>query len=241
MSINRSTQNIDGFLPLTYLSNLDLGNNENLSWDEIFLLLHGYSENGDKIYKRLGRRIQEKFLSQNKRPLILAPNALYPLPKAFPLDRKVASNDPNDLLSGYAWYFYHAPTDKFLIPYEVPATILSNWINKLNLHNKPVTIIGYSQGGYLAPWTANLTNSIKRVIGVNCSFRTDLIEGVPQYQMDQYQGRLDTIIDTQLAHDRFLKLKSRGTKGKWLWLEKSDHKLDPEMAELIVHNLLNYS
>ncbi|MCF8058355.1 MAG: serine hydrolase family protein [Bacteriovoracaceae bacterium] len=203
------------------------------SYEEIFLLLHGYSEEGKKIYKRLGRKMAEEFKA--RKVLILAPNGLYPMPRAFPLDKEIEGVE--DLLQGFAWYFYHPGSNTFLIDYKIPAISLSSWINKLNRPNLPVTIIGYSQGGYLAPFVAFETKSVKRVIGINCSFREDLMLNTPSFPMDLVQGREDTIIETNLAFERFEKLIERGVSGKFTWVEGADHRLSPDIAQSVLEIL----
>ncbi len=212
-------------------SNATFGEEGLSEFEEVFLLLHGYSEEGKKIYKRLGRKLAEKFEKEDRKVLILAPNGLYPMPKAFPLGKEIGVED---LLQGFAWYFYHPGSNTFLIDYKVPALTLSGWLNKLNSTNIPVTIIGYSQGGYLAPFVAYEMNAIKRVIGINCAFREDLMTETPNFSMDLVQGREDTIIETDLASKRFDKLKARGTQGEYHWVENADHKLCPKVADAVL-------
>lgn len=205
-------------------------------FNKVFLLLHGYSESGFKIYKRLGHKIDQS----REKSLVLAPDGLFPMPKAFPLDTKIAKTK-EELLQGYAWYFYHAATDQFLIDYVVPAQCLANWIEKLlkenGLSSSDLVIIGYSQGGYLAPFLGEALTEMglppQKVIGLNCSFRADRLKETPSFPLYQIQGKEDTIIDTQLAFDRFQKLKDSGLKeGEFLWLEGCDHKLMPSLSDL---------
>ncbi len=201
----------------------------------IYILLHGYSESGFKIYKRLGHKIDQ----QQKDVLVLAPDGLFPLPKSFPLDTKILKSK-EELLQGFAWYFYHAVTDQFLIDYDIPAQTLAQWIQTVleshQLSSDNLTIIGYSQGGYLAPFLGEalemLSLSPNKVIGINCSFREDKLQKVPNFPLSQIQGKEDKIIDTKLCFERFQKLKARGlSSGDFYWLENEDHKLSPKTAE----------
>ncbi len=201
---------------------------------EIVLLLHGYSEDGTKIFRRLGRHLEEKFASENKKVAILAPNGLYPMPKAFPLAKEIKTAE--DLLQGFAWYFYHAATNTFLIDYKVPSQTLGGWLHEINPKKVPVTIIGYSQGGYLAPFVAlnyHQYAPVKRVVGINCAFREDLMKEVPHFPMHLVQGDQDTIIETALAKERFEKLIERGMTGSYHSVEGADHKLTPDIAQTV--------
>lgn len=204
-------------------------------FEEIFLLLHGYSEDGTKIFRRLGRHLVEKFENENKKVAILAPNGLYPMPRAFPLSQEIKSTQ--DLLQGFAWYFYHAGSNTFIIDYKVPSQTLGAWLGQINPNNLPVTIVGYSQGGYLAPFVAmdySHHGNLKKVLGINCSFREDLMKETPNFPMELVQGKQDEIIDTQLAHERFQKLKGRGLQGDYHWVETADHKLTMDVAQKVV-------
>ncbi len=205
-------------------------------FDRVIFLLHGYSETGFKIYKRLGVKL-DKLIGSNT--LILAPNAPFPLPKAFPLSTNEARTK-EELLQGFAWYFYHSATNEFLIDYKVPAQMLTNYITEVlalyATEQAPFQIIGYSQGGYLAPFLAQelVKSSLvpEKVIALNCSIRSDLLSEVPSYPLYQLQGTEDKIIDTKLAFERFEKLKERGLKeGEFQWIEGVDHFLKGDLTE----------
>lgn len=225
---------LEGLHQVQTLSNIPLDS----EFDDVILLLHGYSEDAKRIYKRLGRKINETF-GEDSKTLIIAANGLYPLPKAFPLEKSITEAD--DLLQGFAWYFYHAGTNTFLIDYKIPAETLGNWCEKLTQGNKPLTVIGYSQGGYLAPFVGfNVRKRgihLKKVIGINCSFRVDMMEETPDFPMDLIQGENDTIIDRKLAKERFDKLKEKGVSGEYTSIPNADHKLCPKTAEVILKKL----
>jgi predicted esterase len=207
-------------------SNRDLSDKS--SFDRVFLLLHGYSEKGEKMMKRIGKRIQKWAETKSLSVLILAPNGLYPMPKSFPLGSRPTSED---LLMGFAWYFYDQTKDEFLIDYKVPASTLKSLLEELNPQKKPTTIIGYSQGGYLAPFVGLEYEATHQVIGLNCSFRDELFSETPNFQLDQIQGKKDTIIDTTLCHSRFMRLKQRNTQGDFYWIADDDHRLSPEISD----------
>jgi len=207
-------------------SNRDL--EDQSPFDHLFLLLHGYSERGEKMMKRLGKRLENVSAQKKKRFLILAPNGLYPMPKSFPITGRPTSED---LLQGFAWYFYDQTKDEFLIDYEVLALTLANLLKQQNPDKVPTTIIGYSQGGYLAPFVALAYEQTTHVIGINCSFRTELFSELPRFKLDQIQGQKDTIIDTNRCSKRFEKLKEQGIDGDFYWLPDDDHRLSPEISE----------
>ena len=50
---------------------------------------------------------------------------------------------------------------------------LFNTLKNLNLLNKELFIIGYSQGGYLAPFVGLKCPNTSAVIGINCNYKTE--------------------------------------------------------------------
>ncbi len=204
--------------------------------DEIILLLHGYSESAHKIYKRIGRSLDQAINKSDKRYSIIALNGLYPLPKHFPLDGK---RDPHeDLLAGFAWYFYDQREDKFLIDYSVPVATLTSFLKEINSHDLPTSIMGYSQGGYLAPFVGLAYGPTKQVMGINCSFRFDLIkdqyESIP-FALNQVQGSEDEVIDRELSHKRYEQLNQfYKIKGSFQWVEEANHWLTPHTRDAAI-------
>ena len=196
--------------------------------EHLYLLLHGYSESADTIRKRLLPLLEKK-------GKVIIPNAPFPLPKSFPLSERPSGKD---LLSGYAWYFYDAQTDKFLIPYEGPAQYLGDFINRYNKNDLPLTIIGYSQGGYLTPFLAQYAKNVRQVIGINCSFRDSLLTDIPNYEVHGINGDCDIIVDPLLAKERFQRLKERGLKGEFHLVKDATHRLGEEIKEKIKEILL---
>jgi predicted esterase len=189
----------------------------------IILLLHGYSETGDKIFNRL---IEE--LPQDA--WVLAPDGLFPLPKKFPLQQ---SEKGEDLLSGYAWYFYHLKTDTFLIDYDVPAQTLTQALAELNTENLPITVIGYSQGGYLTIFLPYYDKNIDHIIAINCSFRHSHLKEELKVKVDCLHGEADIIVDPIMAEKRFNEMSAKGLKGEFQLLSDETHRLSASMAKKI--------
>lgn len=203
--------------PLTTLTN------DVESFDHVYLLLHGYSESADLIYKRLGIHLEDK-------GLVVAVNGLFPLVDRFPLERK-----PNEkLLRGYAWYFYDPAHDHYLIDYDVPASALGSLLQQLNPDHKPVTLLGYSQGGYLAPFVAAKHDLVERVIGINCSYRHDLFPEGMNLPIDAIQGMDDPIIDIALAQSRHEHYVTHQGSGTYQLVENENHRLSPGLVEKVL-------
>jgi len=213
--------------------------------DEIIMLLHGYSESAQKIYKRLGRPLDEELHQQVKKKFsIIALNGLYPLPKHFPLEVAKDKQSDNkrqtqqvheDLLAGFAWYFYDQRTDQFLIDYKVPVNTLVRLLKQINPTALPTSFIGYSQEGYLTPFIALAYPHTKQAMGINCSFRFELIKKIyteVPFILNQIQGGKDEIIDRDLSNHRFNEMKSfYKMQGEYHWIDQANHWLGPSVRD----------
>jgi predicted esterase len=182
----------------------------------VILLLHGYGEKAQKIFKRLIEYLPED-------SLVIAPNGPFPLP--------VKTEDGYKL--SFAWYFFDPIKDKFFIDYELPSELLKNFYQKLELPNLPLTIIGYSQGGYLAPLVGAKIPQTNHVIGINCRFRYDKLGQDINFKLDGIHGKSDDVVDPIRALESFEILKKRGIKGNFYYIENQGHLLTEPIKEKI--------
>jgi predicted esterase len=152
--------------------------------EEVILLLHGLGERGKRIFRKL-----LPYLHQNA--LILAPDAPFPIPR----------NKEGRLDYGHSWYFY----DKFEKKYFITQDLAKFWLRDLlkmeNPEKLPVTMIGFSQGGYLAPLAGVEVPETKLVIGIACEFRTTLITEAPPFPLYAIHGSEDEIVTLQSARN----------------------------------------
>ena len=129
----------------------------NLQSDKVYLALHGVMEKGSKMLRRISDVLP-------KDALILAPDGPFPIP----------IKNENGYNVCYAWYFYDNIKNIYLIDYEYSANLLHNLLVELQLDKKDLIIIGYSQGGYLAPFVAQKCSQAKYIIGLACVLKEDL-------------------------------------------------------------------
>lgn len=179
----------------------------------VVLLLHGLNERGRRIYRKLGKFIPED-------SIILAPNAPFPLTTGI------------ELGSGHAWYFYDKSTQTYPIGPAVSLKLLTSLINQYNPQNLPVFIIGFSQGGYLAPQLAFRDPNVKAVIGIGCEFRRRFINHIPNFELYGIHGEQDSIISIENAREEITFLKNMGAKTKFSSCN-GGHEITIQMAELI--------
>ena len=190
---------------------------------ETFLLLHGYSESAEKIFKKLIPVLPSD-------ATVIALNGPFPLPEKKDDGYRV----------GFSWYFYDPKSGEYYLDMTTAIDFVVRALEALQLHLAPMTVIGFSQGGYLAPFVAQKLSSVKRVIGIGNEFLADELAGPLNFRMDQIMGALDPIINPSEARARFdqVKLKSRG--GKFILLPETAHRIDEHvqksLGELLYEN-----
>jgi predicted esterase len=187
---------------------------------QIILLLHGLGERGKRIYRKL-----LKYLPDDA--LVLSPNGPFPIrrPKTERMD------------FGHSWYFYDKFEKKYFITQDLSKYWLRDLVRSENLNKLPVIIIGFSQGGYLAPLVGQEIPETKLVIGLACEFRSNLIEKKPCFPLIQIHGDKDKVVPLASAEEEKMKLKHQGVDIELHSIEGADHRITSEMA-LRVKNIL---
>lgn len=190
---------------------------------EVILLLHGLNERGRRIYRKL-----LPYLPQDA--LIIAPNAPFPLPR----------QKENRVVLGYTWYFY----DKFEREYFINQDMARSWLQAVlkqkNPEGLPLTIIGFSQGGYLAPLLGSDIPETKLVIGLGCEFRSQLITTGLSFPLEGLHGKNDQIIKPESSRAEINKLQERGITCNWSEVEETAHEITPLMGLKVKEILEDY-
>jgi predicted esterase len=189
----------------------------------ITLLLHGYNERGLRIYRKLKR-----FLPKDTH--IIAPNAPFPLPRV----------KPDRLDFGFAWYFYDRFSQSYHVDQNLVLELLKNLLKVANPLNLPVTIIGFSQGGYLAPLVAYNESNTKHVIGIGCEFRTRFFTSPPTFTLDAIHGSADPLVSCEHAKVEIDLLKDQGINVGWHMMEDLKHEISNDVALTISKLLEQY-
>ncbi|MBK25814.1 MAG: hypothetical protein CME70_17575 [Halobacteriovorax sp.] len=184
-----------------------------------YLVLHGFYENASIIKEKL-----EPLIPKDSNLLI--PNGCFPLPKR----KSPAMGGGWDLF--FSWYFFDESSQSFYVEYDFPAGILEKLVVKLGLEKLPLTIIGYSQGGYLSPFVAERLSNCDQVIGIGCSYKFDMLKDSSHYKIEGIHGSADDKVDPVNAKTCFSKLDSK-IKGEFIMLENQGHKLSKEFYSKI--------
>jgi predicted esterase len=182
----------------------------------LILLLHGYSQSGDKILGKL-----EEALPDNS--YIVAPSGPFPVPKPVGDTYK----------PGFSWYFYESERDEYFLDMSIATDYLLKFLNSFSVKLPLREIIGYSQGGYLAPFVAQKIPSVEKVIGISCEFLEPELLGEISFEMHAVHGENDIVVDGKNSLNSFSKLKNRGVKGNFHMVKGSDHGISDGIKEAV--------
>ncbi len=189
----------------------------------ITLLLHGYNERGLRIFRKLKRHLPED-------TYIVAPNGPFPLPRI----------KPDRLDFGYAWYFFDKFTQRYEVDQSLITDLLITLLHDINPDNLPVTIIGFSQGGYLAPIIAYNYLPTKHVIGIGCEFRTRFFKKPPSFTLAAIHGSLDPLVNPDHAKREIDLLKDLNIFVDWHLLEGVKHEISTDVSSLVSKLMRSY-
>ena len=180
---------------------------------QVILLLHGLGERGKRIYRKL-------ISSLPSDALILAPNAPFPIPR-----KEGQSN------YGYSWYFYDKVQQEYFISQDLAKYWLRDLLKLENPQGLPVSIIGFSQGGYLAPVVAQEIPETKLIIGLSCEFRANLIPQKPTFKLIALHGKNDEVVSPQSAILQKENLYRKGIFVDFVLVDQTAHEISLNMAK----------
>ncbi len=183
---------------------------------QLFILLHGYMQSG----KHIARQLEDALPSDAE---VLAINGPFPIPR----------KSEEGLKLGYSWYFYNPKTDELVIDMKTSIEFIKGAIAALGFESLPKTLVGYSQGGYLAPFVARELSHVSRLIALNAEVLDDELEGQLGFRVDSIHGAKDEIVDPKKSRERHARLKARGVQGEFVELPESGHQITEEMMSAL--------
>ncbi len=191
--------------------------------DQVILLLHGLQERGLRIYRKLIRYLPDH-------ALILAPNAPYPLPR-----EKEGRTE-----YGFCWYFYDRQTKSYYLNQKLAVDWLKELLASKNISHLPLTIIGFSQGGYLAPILGHELPQTKLVLGLSCEFRENLVSPEIKFPLIGLHGEKDFVVNVEHSRKDAEILKAKNLPVTWETIPDTAHEISDLMGERIQSLLESY-
>lgn len=124
------------------------------------IFLHGYADHGGSFTRRL---FPDGYPKEFDGIAALIPNGPFPVP--------IKSEE--GWREAYAWYFYDDAKQKMVISPEAAVAGIQTLINDLGYADMPKVLVGFSQGGFLAPYLAQHLSQVVSIVGIGTGFRTD--------------------------------------------------------------------
>ena len=183
---------------------------------ELVVLLHGYSESGSRILHKLQDAVSADCA-------ILAPNGPFPLPERTEHGYKL----------GFAWYMYDPASKEYFIDMRPGITFLQQGLSQLGFTSIPKRLIGFSQGGYLAPIIAQSLLNVKQVIGIASEFLKDEMDPEIPFRVDGIFGELDLVVTPAESEATHRCLTQAGVRGSFQIVPGLGHKIDGEVVKRV--------
>jgi predicted esterase len=190
---------------------------------QVILLLHGLGERGRRIYRKLIQHLPAD-------ALVLAPDAPWPLPR----------QKEGRLELGHAWYFFDKYQQLYVVNQSLARQCLKQLLQQHNPTGLPLSIIGFSQGGYLAPLIGQDHPETRLVIGIGCEFRRNLIDFSPGFALEAVHGVQDTVIPPAMALEQIAALALAKIPCGWHPVEQAGHEITTGVAETVGSLLEQY-
>jgi predicted esterase len=202
-------------LPLSYL------HRPASSWagsqSKLILFLHGYTDSARSFLKRAWPEPEEAYH-------VLAPNGPFPVP--------VKTND--GYKAAFSWYFIDdskKDQPQVVIPPSICIGMLTTLIQTLGYEDHPKIIVGFSQGGFLAPRLALQLKNVERIIGVGTGYQSADYQKLKNIEVDAIHGDQDPIIPLKVAQTGFSLLEQ--TKKQFFEVGGLAHTLNNEAQAIL--------
>jgi len=182
----------------------------------LVILLHGFQQTGSLILNMLEDCFDESCL-------VISPNGPFPFP--------YKNANATSYRLAYAWYFFDPKTNVFGVPMDLAVNYLSELVSKLDAAPLPKWVIGYSQGGYLAPFAANALTGVERVLTINARFRSEALKESYPYRCDAVHGVDDAMVDFDRSQRCHAEILATGNRGRFHAIAGAGHRITRELRD----------
>ncbi|MCB0386208.1 MAG: hypothetical protein KDD43_12515 [Bdellovibrionales bacterium] len=179
----------------------------------VLLLLHGYQQTAERFFQRVIDAIPEEY-------------EVYALDGPFPVPFQ---QPEGQWRLGYSWYFYSTRQKYYYVPMSAGVDYLMSWLKAHHLGSRVRKIVGYSQGGYLAPFLAKELSLVDQVVGLHCRFRHEDLGEPGPFRLDALHGEKDGLVDPAIAEESHRHLVARGWRGSFQLIPDLGHSVSGEM------------
>lgn len=174
------------------------------------LLLHGYGQTGEVALQLFNKYLPEEW-------------------SVAALDGPLEGHQ-----GGRAWYLFDRAKGVYLTPLAEAYDFIVDRFQTLQLPAAQIIVLGYSQGGYLAPFVGMKLKATCKVIGLNSRFRSEDLQGAHlKFPLVGIHGENDQIVDmgrSRLCHQEIV---SSGVEGEFVVVPRSGHKFDRALGKAL--------
>ena len=186
------------------------------------IFLHGFGE----TFQHMMRHFENKL---PKELGVLAINGV------FPLAQKIPHTDEWKLR--FCWYFYDSGKNKYYINQRYPSEVIAALLKKLDLWEADKVIIGYSQGGYLAPFLGTQIINVRKCIAINAQYKHEMLPKVCPFALINICGEDDHIVDPENCKKSHQIMIERGNIGEFICIPKSKHSIDDKIVQSVIQQI----
>jgi predicted esterase len=184
----------------------------------VVFCLHGYQDHALSMIRRLGWWIRPDLPFQ-----LCAINGPFPVP--------VWQED--GFKEAYSWYFRDTSRELDFVSPDTTAARLKFLVNDLGLENTPKVLVGFSMGGFLAPYLAAELKHVKGIIGIGCGYNADAYAKIPALTVHAIHGENDERIGIEGSKADFAKVIQAGHNGQYHAIPGLTHKVEASLEPLV--------
>lgn len=185
--------------------------------ENLILVLHGYQDRAESMLRKLN------WLDQPLPFQYLAINGPFPVPVW----------NAEGFKEAYSWYFRDSSRGLVIVSPETVAEQIHQLILDLGFGERPVTFLGFSQGGYLAPFVAKRVKKTRMIIGIGCGYTEEGYGSLNPLEVHAIHGTEDERISIAQAQTEFRKIQKLGFTGQFHEIPGLNHKVDRSLDPLI--------
>lgn len=184
----------------------------------VVFCMHGYQDHALSMIRRLGWWDRADLPFQ-----ICAINGPFPVPIW----------QADGFKEAYSWYFRDTSRELDFVSPNTTASRLKIMIDDLGLTSVPKVLVGFSMGGYLAPYMAAELQNVKGIVGIGCGYNADAYANCPPLTVHAVHGEQDERIPIAGSKQDFAQVIAAGHNGQYHAIPGLTHKVQESIEPLV--------
>ncbi len=195
------------------------------------IFLHGYADHGGSFTRRLFPEVYPQELAQTS---ALIPNGPFPVPVKTEEGWREA----------YAWYFFDDSKQKMVISPDTAKNGVQSLIAEFGYSDVPKALVGFSQGGFLAPYLARYLTDVVSIVGIGTGYRSDYFAPLKTRfsrppSIHAIHGANDGVFPVEKAREAHRLVTDLGFSGSFHSVANSTHVASEAIGKVLKDLLLS--